>query len=93
MKRRRGGDVPILKLWGGVRSRWNTRSEGDPHKSGPGFPDLSNFWVVSVKILASFSCVIIHDTFYLASERKGLGFFHALAIVSLAPVRIKWISF
>lgn len=43
-------------------------------------------------MLDSFSCVIIHDIFLLTACMDGLGFFHALAIVILVPIRIKWIK-
>lgn len=51
-----------------------------------------NFIEVSVRMLESFSWVIIHNTFLLTACNDGFGCIQALTIVILVSRKIKWIS-
>lgn len=74
----------------GSVSYLNARYERNSHILG--FQIFWNFVEVSVRMLESFSWVIIHDTFLLTACNDGFGCFQALAIVILVPRKIKWIS-
>lgn len=52
----------------------------------------SNFALVLWRMLESFSWDIIHDILQVAALTETLGSFQSLAMVSLAPRRMKCIS-
>lgn len=59
------------------------------HIASPQFPGFFNFLTISYKTLTNFSCNIIYVTFFFAHARDMVGFFQDLAIVILAPSKIK----